>query len=185
MVPPSSFVSDIDKLCRPELQVPGGPEVLADMSVIAADVRGDELGLLIYTSDVGGGAVCWKGVEGGPPNVMSSWAADFGQNFVADLEATQLCLWFNKGDTSGGQRSTHHAVAGRHGQDIASVVIEETVQGRVEATTVDGWFLAWWPGEEQGPTRFRIVGLDGLGQPVTDLVAARDAEEEDWPCSPD
>jgi hypothetical protein len=186
MAAPNTFVSDVDAVCRPDLQF--RDEELASMSVTAADVRGDEVALLVYTSDVSAGAVCWRGLGDVLPHVTSQWNGKFGPADLRmrDLGRRDLCLWFNKGHGRAPEgRNFAHAVAGRYGDEIASVVIEETVQGRVQATTVDGWFLAWWPGHEEGPTRFRIVGLDALGQPVTDLVGARDAQDENWPCSSD
>jgi hypothetical protein len=180
MTPPNTFVAEVDASCRNFLANDRG-DPLAGMSVTATDVRGDELGLLVYTSEAGAGAVCWSGTAGPLPNVTTAWDEDLGRD-AGDLRGTELCLRFNNGN---GQRDPAHAVVGQHGDEIASVVVEGTVRGRVEATTVNGWFLAWWPGEEQGPTQFRILGLDGIGQPVADLMAARDAQHEDWPCSPD
>lgn len=188
MAAPNAFVADLDAACRNSpLEV---EDPFADMSVTAADVRGNSVGLLVYTSDAGAGAVCWSGAEGRSAELMTRWEADVGRG-AGDLGPTGLCLRLGRGHRSpGAARDSAHAVAGQHGGDIASVVIEGTVRGRVEASTVGGWFVAWWPGEEvpwwpgEG-ARFRILGLNGDGQPVTDLIAARDANDEDPPCSPD
>ena len=182
MTPPDAFIAELDASCNRPVGGTGDP--LSGMSVTAADVRGAQVGLLVYTSDAGAGAICWRGVGDVRPNTMGQWGAAPGRD-ADDLGATELCLAFNKGaPVALPGPDGAHAVAGQHGGDIASVVIEETVRGRVQATTVNGWFLAWWPGEEPGPTRFRVLGFDANGQPVRDLIAVRDAEHEDWPCSP-
>ncbi len=111
MAAPNTFVSDVDAVCRPDLQF--RDEELASMSVTAADVRGDEVALLVYTSDVSAGAVCWRGLGDVLPHVTSQWNGKFGPADLRmrDLGRRDLCLWFNKGHSRAPEgRDFAHAV---------------------------------------------------------------------------
>lgn len=63
------------------------------------------------------------------------------------------------GGTSRDDGPIVRTVVGRAATDIRTVTLHTDAQGDVQATLVDGWLVAWWPGEQASQS---IDGANGL-----------------------
>ena len=67
------------------------------------------------------------------------------------------------GSTSGSDTGTVSDISGRTGTAIATLRIQLDDGREVVATTSNGWFYAWWPGESVAIT---LLGDDATGRQV-------------------
>lgn len=128
--------------------------------VVLHDQRGDGIDTVVFAGPVGlvscqvsgavDGTVTWltSGTNSGPPSTMPE---------PLSLQIDSM------GSTSGSDVETVSDIIGRTGAGVVKVRILLSDGSEVTATSSNGWFYAWWPGEA---TAASLAGDDVTGRMV-------------------
>jgi hypothetical protein len=94
-------------------------------------------------------------VVGDPTGKVETVTSGVIDGAVADVPGTDDITIAGMGSSSGSQTGTVSDISGRAGSAIAALRIRLDDGREITATTSNGWFYAWWPGEA------RAVSLEG------------------------
>jgi hypothetical protein len=148
------LASTAEAQCRARM-----PEA-AGLPVALHDQRGDGLDTVLF-ADARSKATCQvvRGLSG-----TIAWAAGGGTTVPAIEEpALDDIMIDGMGSSSASSTGTVSDISGRVGAAIATVRILLDDGRQITATTEDGWFYAWWPGES---VAISLIGDDPAGRGV-------------------
>lgn len=106
--------------------------------------RGDWVLTLLTTAS--GPVTCLSDVD---PDGEPSGGLAGPLRLPAAVPASGVVLTSGGGTARDGQPVVRQVV-GKVAPDIAAVTLHTAAQGDVDATVLDGWVIAWWPGEPEG-----------------------------------
>lgn len=130
------------------------------LPVVLHDQRGDGLDTVMFAGPTGRASCQVAGDESGKYTWLAGSATT--DPATADPAADDITV-DGMGSTSGSDTGTVSDVTGRTGTAIASVRIHLDDGREVVATTSNGWFYAWWPGES---VAIALVGDDITGRQI-------------------
>jgi hypothetical protein len=134
------------------------------LPVVLHDQRGDGVDTVVLAGPAGRASCQVAGDESGkvtwlagstPPGPVTS-APGLGDISIDGM-----------GSTSGSDTGAVSDISGRTGAGIASVRIRLDDGREIVATTANGWFYAWWPGES---TAISLSGDDAAGRMIASAI---------------
>jgi hypothetical protein len=132
----------------------------AGLSAVLHDQRGDGIDTVVFAGPAGQATCQVSGDANGSVAWLTSGASSGDPQ---ELPAPLGLLIDGMGSTSGSDAETVSTITGRTGAGIVKVRILLTDGSEVTATTSNGWFYAWWPGEALAASLF---GDDATGRMV-------------------
>ncbi len=153
---PAHIVQAVDRTCRSSFR-----EFPQHTQLMVIDARGAGRIEAQYAAPNGEDATCASMTidADGRVEAGGGGTGSRGQPWLA-LPALELET------VSGYSSSEGSGTSGRVGAGVVTVVIAMPGRPPVTASIENGWYLAWWPGD--WPPGTKAIGLDSLGQPVTE-----------------
>ena len=131
-----------------------------DLPVVLHDQRGDGVDTVLFAGPTGRASCQVAGDESG----RYTWLAGSATTDPVTPDPTADDITVDgMGSTSGSDTGTVSDISGRTGTAIATLRIQLDDGREVVATTSNGWFYAWWPGESVAIT---LLGDDATGRQV-------------------
>jgi hypothetical protein len=130
------------------------------LPVVLHDQRGDGVDTVVFA---GPDARASCQVAGDVSGKVTWLAGSATKGPVTDHPVADGIAVDAMGSTSGSQTGTVSDISGRTGPAIATVRIQLDDGSEITATTSNGWFYAWWPGES---VAIGLAGDDVLGRMV-------------------
>jgi hypothetical protein len=136
----------------------------AGLAVVLHDQRGDGLDTVLFAGP-GGQATCQvSGASDGTVTWLTSAAITDGPEVAPDLLSL---IVDGMGSSSGSDVETINDITGRTGAGVVTVRILLTDGKEVTATTSNGWFYGWWPGDA---TAASLAADDATGRMVATIT---------------
>ena len=134
------------------------------MPVVLHDQRGDGVDTVVMAGPDGKASCQVAGDDSG----KVTWLAGSTTTApAADAPGAAVITIDDMGSSSGSQTGTVSDISGRTGAAIASLRIRLDDGREIVATTSNGWFYAWWPGESLAITLF---GDDAAGRMIASAI---------------
>lgn len=130
------------------------------LPVVLHDQRGDGIDTIVIAGPGGKAACQVVGDSTGKVALVTSGVASDPLTGIPDITGITID---GMSSTSGSQTGTVSDISGRAGPAIASVRILLDDGREVTASTSNGWFYAWWPGESFAVS---LLGDDPTGRTV-------------------
>ena len=130
------------------------------LDVVLHDQRGDGIDTVIFAG-AEGKAQCQ--VAGDPGGTVVFLASGGTIGHVMSTPGASDIAIAGMGSSSGSQTGSVTDISGRAGAAVASVRIRLADGRQILATTSNGWFYAWWPGEA---VAVLLVGDDATGRMI-------------------
>jgi hypothetical protein len=153
---PGPIIEIVDRACRAGFE----DDFPQHTQMMVTDARGTGRVEVLYAAPNGDDASCTTMIDAtGRVEWSGGGTGSRGQAWLV-LPALEL-------ESIGGYGSREaSATTGRAGAGIAKVVVVMPGKPQVTASLANGWYSAWLPGE--WPPGTKVVGLDSVGQPVTE-----------------
>ena len=151
---------DEDLAAAAESQCRARTPQASGLAVVLHDQRGDGVDTVVLAGPDGQASCQVAGDDSG--NV--TWLA--GSTIpgpVADAPVSNDITIEGMGSSSGSDTGTVSDISGRAGPSIASLRIVLADGREIVATTSNGWFYAWWPGEA---VAISLFGDDAAGRMI-------------------
>jgi hypothetical protein len=134
------------------------------LPVVLHDQRGDGVDTVIFAGP-DGRASCQVAGDG---SGKVTWLAGSATTDPATTDPGSRDITIDgMGSSSGSQTGTVSDISGRTGTAIASLRILLDDGREIVATTSNGWFYAWWPGES---IAISLIGDDVAGRQVASAI---------------
>ena len=136
----------------------------AGLSVVLHDQRGGGVDSVLFAGPAGQVSCQVSGAADGSVTWLTSGVSS---GAPAELPGPLDLLVDGMGSSSGSDVQTINDITGRTGAGIVDVRILLTDGVEIAATTANGWFYAWWPGEASAAS---LSGDDVTGRMVISVT---------------